>query len=658
MSIGHLSILDPAQETFTLGVCYYPEHWPPDRWAGYARRMREAGLAYVRIAEFAWSRMEPEPGYYEWGWLDEAIDTLHAEGLRVVLCTPTATPPAWLVRAHPEILPVDAEGRVRQFGSRKHYDHASPIYREHSRRITREIAGRYGQHPAVVGWQTDNEFGCHDTTRSYGPASQVAFREWLAARYGTLDDLNEAWGAVFWSQEYGDWDQILPPNLTVTEPNPSHVLDFARYASDMVAEFQAEQVAILRELSPGRWVTHNFMIFFSDFDHYRVAEGLDFVSWDNYPTGMLDRSDEPDDVKLHFARTGEPDLIGFNHDLYRGLLHDEDGSGRAFWVMEQQCGQVNWAASNPLPAPGAIAVWTAQAYAHGASTVSYFRWRAATMAQELMHSGLLRHDETDDWGLAEIGSLELPGRANDPVRTPVALLHDYESLWAYDSQPNSAGASYWGQVLQYYVALRSLGLDVDIVHPDRDLTAYRLVVAPALHLMSSARAAHLTEVARRSHVIFGPRTAFRTPTGRVHEGGAPGPLGALVGWTLMNVDGLRHGLVQHAGGHEVTVWAECYSPYHGDSSAEVVVTYDDGPMATEPAVVRRGNVATIGAWSPTLVTSVLRDTCALVGIETINLPRGVRISRRGGLTTAVNFTSERFDLSDGESLGPVSFRQW
>ena len=236
-----------------------------------------------------------------------------------MLCTPTATPPAWLIRAHPEILPVDADGRVRNFGSRKHYDHASPIYRDHSRRITEAIAARYGEHPAVVGWQTDNEFGCHATTRSYGPASRDAFRVWLRARYGTLDALNEAWGNVFWSQEYGDWDEIDPPNLTVAEPNPSHVLDFYRFASDMVVEFQEEQVAILRRLSPGRWVTHNFMGFFSEFDHYRAAECLDFATWDSYPLGQAERVPAAEAEKLRWARTGHPDLISFNHDLYRGL---------------------------------------------------------------------------------------------------------------------------------------------------------------------------------------------------------------------------------------------------------------------------------------------------------------------------------------------------
>ncbi|HEX5991431.1 MAG TPA: beta-galactosidase, partial [Thermomicrobiales bacterium] len=409
--------------TFALGVCDYPEHVPWEQWRRYPERQRELGITFVRIAEFAWSRIEPCEGEFDWTWLDDAVQALTDADRQIVMCTPTATPPAWLIRKHPEILPVDAQGHVRNFGSRKHYDHASPIYREHSRRITTEIAARYGQHPAVVGWQTDNEFGCHDTARSYGPASRDAFRAWLEARYGTLGALNQAWGNVFWSQEYTAWDQIDPPNLTVAQPNPSHVLDFYRFASDMIVEFQEEQVEILRRLSPGRWVTHNFMMHFRDFDHYRAAECLDFVSWDSYPLGQVERY-LPEEEKVRWARTGHPDLISFNHDLYRGLK-----GRRGFWVMEQGAGQVNWAPSNCIPAAGAVALWTAQAYAHGCDVVSYFRWRAATVAQELMHSGLLRHDETLDRGGEEVAALELSGRPNDDVQTPVALLHDYESLW-------------------------------------------------------------------------------------------------------------------------------------------------------------------------------------------------------------------------------------
>ncbi len=313
------------------------------------------GLTYVRIAEFAWSKMEPTEGVFDWQWLDDAVEALHAEGLKVIMCTPTATPPAWLIRKHPEILYTDREGRVREFGSRKHYDHASPIYREHSKRITTEIATRYGNHPAVVGWQTDNEWGCHSSTRSYGGASVPAFQAWLEERYGTLDALNDAWGNVFWSQEYSDWDQIEPPRLTVAEPNPSHVLDFYRFASDAVAEFQLDQTRILRELSPGRWITHNYMMHFGEFDHYKNCEALDFASWDSYPTGRssggLHRGGEG---SLGAHRPSGPDLL-----QSRSLPRPQgsarllgDGAGQ----RSGQLGQVECSAghgsSRPLDCPG------------------------------------------------------------------------------------------------------------------------------------------------------------------------------------------------------------------------------------------------------------------------------------------------------------------
>jgi beta-galactosidase len=640
--------LDP-RDTFALGVCYYPEHWPRDRWEGYAGRMRELGLGYVRIAEFAWSRMEPRPGEFDWGWLDDAIDVLHEAELKVVLCTPTATPPAWLVRAHPEILPWDAAGRVRDHGSRKHYDHASPVYRAHSRRITEAIAGRYGQHPAVVGWQTDNEFGCHATTRSYGPASQAAFREWLERRYGTLDALNAAWGNVFWSQEYTDWSQINPPGVMPAQLNPSHVLDFFRFASDTVVAFQEEQVAILRRRSPGRWVTHNFMGHFSEFDHFKAAEGLDFATWDSYPLGHLQVSHLPEAEKVRWARTGHPDLVSWNHDLYRGLT-----ARNAFWVMEQGAGQVNWAPYNPLPVAGAVALWTAQAYAHGADVVSYFRWRAATVAQELMHSGLLRHDETLDRGGEEIAALELPGRPNGPVAAPVVVLHDYESLWVQDAQPHAATAIYWPQLMLFYGALRALGVDVDVRHPDADLSGYKLVVAPALQIVGEERAANLERAAREAIVLFGPRAGYRTPTGRVHEDGQPGPLRGLLGCRLRNFDSLPPGLAVHAGGHAVETWAESYEPIA--SSARVLTSIDDGPLAGQAVVVRNNNAVVVGAWSASLVGELLAALLAEAGVPVTPLPDGVRVARRGEIVCHMNFNQEAVTLADGTLLGPVSYQ--
>ncbi len=625
-----------------LGVCYYPEHWPRDRWEAYARQMHDLGLTYVRIAEFAWSRIEPREGNFEWAWLDDAIETLAAEGLDVVLCTPTAAPPAWLARKHPDILAWNADGQQLDHGSRRHYDFSSPIYRSHSKRITQAIAERYGKHPAVVGWQTDNELSEH---QSYSPTAQAAFREWLGERYPEVDALNAAWGAVFWSQEYGDFDEITLPNLTVEGPNPSHVLDFYRFASDQLVGFQEEQVAILRELSPGRWITHNFMRFQPDFDHYRAAECLDFVSWDNYPTGGVELSDLPDEEKARWARTGHPDLISVNHDLYRGLK-----GGRPFWIMEQQCGQINWATTNPLPASGAVALWTIQAWAHGADVVAYFRWRAATVAQELMHSGLLRHDETLDRGGEEIAALDLGEYPNEPIATPVVVLHDYESLWAYDIQPHNQRASYWGQFMLFYSALRALGVDVDIRHPDSDLSGYRVIVAPALQLMSDTRANHLSSYAPTAEMIFGPRTAYRTHTGRVHEDGQPGPLRELLGLSLLNVDGIPDGTHVSVGDHQATIWAESYRATAGTATHR----YTDGPLSGQAAVIRNRSVTSVGAWSASLISHILETALEHAGIETRPLPGGVRITRRGGNIIWLNFNNEAVSINGGPRVSGVS----
>ncbi|MBM4218007.1 MAG: beta-galactosidase, partial [Gammaproteobacteria bacterium] len=238
-----------------LGVCYYPEHWPREWWADDARRMREMGLAQVRIGEFAWSRIEPERGRFDWAWLDEAIEVLAEAGLAVVMCTPTATPPKWLIDRMPDMIAIDAMGRARRFGSRRHYCFSHEGYRVESRRITRAVAERYGAHPAVIAWQTDNEYGCHDTTLSWSAAALKSFRSWLVNRYKDIGALNAAWGNVFWSMEYGSFEEIDLPNLTVTEPNPAHVLEFRRFSSHQVVTFNEAQCRILRECSPGRTLT-------------------------------------------------------------------------------------------------------------------------------------------------------------------------------------------------------------------------------------------------------------------------------------------------------------------------------------------------------------------------------------------------------------------
>lgn len=632
--------------TFSLGVCYYPEQWPEDRWDLYATRMRELGLSWARIGEFSWSRIEPASEQWTWDWLDRAIETLAAQGLGIVLGTPTAAPPPWLVHQHPEILPVDCDGRVRNSGARKHYDHASPIYREYAQRITQAMAERYGEHEAVIGWQVDNEWGDGNSARSFGPASQAGFRVWLQNRYGSLARLNEAWGSVFWSQEFSAWDEINPPNLAMDQPNPSHGLDYYRFCSDAVIEFQNLMVETIRRHSPSRFITHNAMGHFGEIDYYACAETLDFMSWDSYPTGQVDKDLLPDFDATYWARTGHPDLTALNHDLIRGL---KQGPGPI--VMEQQAGQINWARSNPLPPDGAVALWTVQAWAHGCDAVSYFRWRAALAGQEIMHSGLLRHDETWDRGGLEVAELQIAGAPLDPIPAKIVLLHDYESLWISDLQPHADGWSYWKQFTLFYSTLRRLGADVDIRHIDSDLSGYDVVVAPALQIIDQQRADRLAHATDHSRLVVGPRTGFRLPNGQVHPDGQPGPLRALLGCTLANFDSLRSGMSLTVDDEEVLLWAESYQT----DGAEVMYRYDNGPLHDQAAVIRNGRAFTIGAFSPILIGRVLAHVLTEAGLDVIPLEDGLRVARRGDRVVWLNFDHDDHRLPDGRAIEAVSF---
>lgn len=643
---------DPSSPT--LGVCYYPEHWPESTWAEDAARMKATGLTWVRIGEFAWTQLEPEPGRYDWAWLDRAIDGLGAAGLKVVLGTPSATPPKWLVDRMPGMLPVGRDGRVRGFGSRRHYDFSHEGYRDEAARMAAAMAERYGRHEAVRAWQIDNEYGCHDTARTGGPVALAGFRRWLARRYGSVEALNEAWWTRFWSMGYRSFDEVELPVGAVTEAAPGARLDYARFASEAVVAFHRRQVDEIRPRSPGRPITHNDMGFFGDVDAHALGRELDAITWDNYPLGMLEESPLPDEVKRAYARTGHPDLVAFNHDVYRGALAPEAGAPyRPFWVMEQQPGQVNWARTNPLPAPGAVRLWTHQAIAHGAEVVSYFRWRAAQGAQEHMHAGLLRHDRTPDQGLAEAEAaardLAAAGAGVSRRRGHVALLFDYADLWAGQVQPHAAGWADWAPWVEPYLALRALGLDVDVLPFDRDLRGYRLVLAPSAMLVDDARVAALRRVPEQGGVlVLGPRSGAYRPDMVVHAP-APGPLAELTGARVARVDALRPGtraalsprepmlgVLEPAAYH---TWADLLEPAAG---TEVWATYAERAYAGQAALTMRphgtGMVVTSGAWLEAATWGQLLGALALrAGLPVLPLPEGVRLSRHAGRPLLQNF---------------------
>lgn len=613
-----------------LGVCYYPEHWPAAWWAEDAAAMAAMGLGCVRIGEFAWSRIEPDPGRFDWDWLDRAVETLAGAGLEIVMGTPTATPPKWLIDRHPDILAIDRRGRPRRFGSRRHYCFSSLTYRRESARIVEAVAQRYGAHPAITAWQTDNEYGCHDTVESFSDDARAAFRDWLAQRYGTIDALNAAWGTVFWSQEYRSFAEIDPPVETVTEANPSHRLDWRRFGSDEVVAYNRLQTDILRAYAPGKTILHNFMGSFTQFDHFDVARDLDVATWDSYPLGFLEQGHWPAETKQRYLRQGHPDFTAFHHDLYRGV-----GRGR-WWVMEQQPGPVNWAPYNPAPLAGMVRAWTFEAYAHGAEVVSYFRWRQAPFAQEQMHAGLHRPDRSEAPAAPEVRQAARELATLPPQTTsvaPVALIFDYQAQWLFEIQPQGANFRYFELALDWYGALRRLGLDVDVVAPGTDVSGYKLVVAPSLPIASEAVVAALANT--QAHVLLGPRSGSKTRDVQIPPDLPPGPLGP---WRVTHVESLRPGFREPAGGYAVTRWLE-----HIDSRGAAVHATTDAGAPIWLSAARTHYLAT---WPcPRLLDDALRTLAKTTGLEPLDLPPDVRLRRRGDLMVALNYGPEPVDLA-------------
>jgi len=634
----------------TLGVCYYPEHWPEDWWPTDAARMREAGITWVRIGEFAWSRIEPRPGDFDWGWLDRAIATLGAAGLKVVLGTPTATPPRWVVAKHPDMVARDADGHPRGFGSRRHYCFSHDGYRAECRRIVTALAERYGRNPHVAAWQTDNEYGCHDTTVSYSKSALHAFRDWLAQRYQSPDALNRAWGNVFWSMEYASFDEVGLPNRTVTEPNPAHVMDFRRFSSDQVVSFNRLQTDILRRHTDAPLI-HNYMGRITDFDHWAVGADLDVASWDSYPLGFLsDRLEVTPDHKARYLRQGDPDFQAFHHDLYRGVGAMRSGgtaaSGR-WWVMEQQPGPVNWAPWNPAPLPGMVRLWSWEAFAHGAECVSYFRWRQAPFAQEQMHAGLLRPDSAEAPAHAEAKQVaaelaEAPDAGCSPA--PVALVFDYESAWAWETQPQGADFDYFRLCFEAYRGLRRLGLDIDIIPPTTaDLSPWRLVLVPGLCTLHDALTQALT--AFTGTVIAGPRTNAKT-----REFAIPVPLPPNLpglACTVARVESLPPGTeVRLADGGTFRHWFE-----HLDTAAALEQTHDG-----HPAIATAGKLHYLAGWpDPDLWHRLFHTACATEGIETHDLPGDLRLRGTPTHHVLLNYGPEPVTWA-GHTLPPAGVK--
>lgn len=564
-----------------FGAAWYPEHWPEARWQRDLALMEAAHVNVVRIAEFSWSTLEPSEGQYNFEWLDRAIAAAGAHHIKVVLGTPTAAPPAWLTQKYPEVLRVNENGRVEEHGNRLHYNFTSPRYLSLTRAIAEKMAIRYGRNPNVIGWQIDNEIG----PVSYDAGTKAKFQDWLKARYGTLDKLNEAWTTAYWSQTYSDWRQIP---MHSTGENPGLLMAFKHFVTDMWSAYVDNQDVVIRKhIDKNQFVTTNSMHWYSVYDHYDLHSPLDFAAWDNYiPEGRFEWTEN-----------------ALQHDLVRGYKR------KNFWVMETQAGYVNYGKINRTLDRGVMREMAWQAVGHGADALMYWQWRSPLNGQEQYYGTLLGPDgepvpvyaEAQQIGaeFAKVG----PHLAGTSPVAKVAVLHSYASRWAIGFQPHHKDFDPLTEFESFYRPLVHKAQIIDVVSADAPLSDYALVVAPALNVLPEKMAKHLIAYVKAGgNLVLGPRTGLKDQDNSLYRMRQPGPLAKFLGAHVEQYYALDAPVTLSGdlGPAKASIWAEALVPDAKD--VKILLRYDNGPTwyAGKPAVVTRtvgkGTISYVGAW--------------------------------------------------------------
>ncbi|SEG87936.1 beta-galactosidase [Nonomuraea solani] len=563
---------EPARRRLAYGADYNPEQWPREVWEEDVLAMRQAGVNIVSLAIFSWARLQPSADRWDFGWLDQVMDLLHAHGIAVDLATATASPPPWLTAAHPEILPVGHDGRTLWPGARQHWRPTSPVFREHALRLVRAMAERYGSHPALAAWHVNNELGCHNVY-DYSDDAATAFRVWLRERYGTVEELNRAWATSFWSQAYGDWAEILPPRLAASYPNPTQQLDFKRFSSDALKHYLRAEREVLTELTPDIPVTTNFMVMGD-------TKGMNFADW----------AREVDFVSNdHYLLDGERDELSFSANLTGRLAN-----GDPWFLMEHSTSAVNWQPVNLAKQPGGMVRDSLTHVAYGADAVCFFQWRQSAGGAEKYHSAMVPHAGTDSEVFRSVVDLGATLEALAPIagtrrrRAQAAIVFDWDSWWAseLDSHPTSR-LRYRQEALDWYTAFAAAGVRVDVIGSAGEFAHYDLLVAPILHVVPQALADRLTAyVGGGGHLVTTYFSGIVNEHDHVWLGGYPGALRELLGLRIEEFGPLRDGDRVHLDlGVSGTLWSDRIDVT--DPDVKIVASYTSGDHTGRPAITTR-----------------------------------------------------------------------
>ncbi|MCH4192772.1 MAG: beta-galactosidase [Butyrivibrio sp.] len=576
-----------------LGTCYYPEQWPQDMWQNDLQRMHETGIEVIRIAEFAWNKFEPHENVYDFSFFDRFLDLCEDEKMKVIFCTPSATPPAWLTEKYPEVLNARKDGVLIRHGERRHYNYNSPIYRKMTSQLVEKMAQHYAARSCIIGWQIDNEINC-ETDEFYSQSDDIAFRDFVHQKYQTLEKLNQEWGTVFWNQTYTDWSEVHVPRITNQDStNPHEVLDYKRFVSDSACRWAGMQSDILRRyLKPEDFITTNGLF---NLDNHRMAqESLDFMTYDCYPNfaymtelydgwkeGLLDR------------------------EWSRNLSEVRSVSGR-FGIMEQQSGANGWTTrmESPTPRPGQIRLWTMQSIAHGADYVSYFRWRTSTMGTEIYWHGILDYSSRENRRIREVRQIagelsHMQEIAGSTYRARVAVVKTHDNEW--DAQLDR-----WHHRLEecsengIFAAATHTHTPMDYLYLQagtqvEKLQKYELLIFPHAVVITSEQAGLLEEYVRRGgKLILGCRAGLKNENGRCTMQDLPGVLRSLSGAVVTEFspvapdDGMMYVKWENGGERPIRLPAAEYNDLlqPDASDSEVLGVYNDSYYAGTPALIR------------------------------------------------------------------------